>query len=91
MTTITQVTDGIKESTGIDPTSLLAGFLGGKVATSNTGKTNVTCTCHECENSEDESFAVVSTPATKIPEVAPFDQESLNKILKDGSKNKKQK
>ncbi|MDE6208353.1 MAG: flotillin family protein [Lachnospiraceae bacterium] len=31
MTTITQVTDGIKESTGIDPMSILAGFLGGKM------------------------------------------------------------
>lgn len=31
MTTITQVTDGIKESTGIDPMSVLAGFLGGKL------------------------------------------------------------
>lgn len=33
MTTITQVTDGIKESTGIDVNALLAGFLGGKAAT----------------------------------------------------------
>lgn len=39
MQTVTQVTDGIKESTGLDVNSLLAGFLGGKVATSN----------HDCE------------------------------------------
>ncbi len=32
MTTMTQVTDGIKESTGIDPNALLAGLLGGKIA-----------------------------------------------------------
>lgn len=31
MTTMTQVTDGIKESTGIDVTALLSGFLGGKM------------------------------------------------------------
>ena len=30
MTTVTQVSDGIKESTGIDPTALLAGALNGK-------------------------------------------------------------
>lgn len=35
MTTLTQVTDGIKESTGIDPNTLLAGFLGGKIAQNN--------------------------------------------------------
>lgn len=32
MTTMTQVTDGIKESTGIDVNALLAGMLGGKIA-----------------------------------------------------------
>lgn len=32
MTTLTQVTDGIRESTGIDPNALLAGFMGGKIA-----------------------------------------------------------
>ena len=36
MTTITQVTDGIKESTGIDPMSVIAGFLGGKMSLNNT-------------------------------------------------------
>lgn len=34
MTTMTQVTDGIKESTGLDVNALLAGALGGKVAAS---------------------------------------------------------
>lgn len=38
MTTMTQVTDGIRESTGIDVNALLAGALGGKVA-ANTAKT----------------------------------------------------
>ena len=32
MTSITQVTDGVKESTGLDISALLAGFLGGKLA-----------------------------------------------------------
>lgn len=34
MNTMTQVTEGFKESTGLDINSLLAGFLGGKVASS---------------------------------------------------------
>ena len=32
MTTMTQITDGIKESSGIDLNSVIAGFLGGKIA-----------------------------------------------------------
>ena len=32
MGTVTQVTDGLKESTGVDLTSVLAGFVGGKLA-----------------------------------------------------------
>lgn len=32
MQTVTQVTDGLKESTGVDLQSVLAGFLGGKLA-----------------------------------------------------------
>jgi len=32
MGTVVQVTDGLKESTGVDLTAVLAGFLGGKVA-----------------------------------------------------------
>ena len=35
MTSITQVSDGLKESTGFDVQSLLAGFLGGKLASAN--------------------------------------------------------
>ena len=34
MGTVTQVTDGLKESTGVDLTAVLSGFLGGKVASS---------------------------------------------------------
>ncbi len=37
MTSITQVSDGLKESTGFDVQSLLAGFLGGKLANANSG------------------------------------------------------
>lgn len=41
MTTMTQVTDGIKESTGIDITALLSGFLGGKMSTPSVPSVNV--------------------------------------------------
>ena len=34
MTTMTQITDGLKESTGIDVNSVLAGAIGGKIASS---------------------------------------------------------
>ena len=36
MGTLTQVTDGLKESTGIDLGSVLAGFAGAKIADSKT-------------------------------------------------------
>jgi len=39
MGTVTQVTDGLKESTGVDLQSVLSGFLGGKLAGSNNGNT----------------------------------------------------
>lgn len=32
MNSITQVSDGIKESTGLDISHILSGFLGGKIA-----------------------------------------------------------
>ena len=35
MGTVTQVTDGLKESTGVDLTAVLSGFLGGKVASNS--------------------------------------------------------
>lgn len=41
MTTMSQVTDGIKESTGIDITALLSGFLGGKLSTPSVPSVNV--------------------------------------------------
>ena len=37
MNTVNQVTDGLKESTGVDLTSILSGFLAGKAATGNDG------------------------------------------------------
>jgi len=37
MGTVTQVTDGLKESTGVDLTAVLSGFLGGKVAGNSQG------------------------------------------------------
>ncbi len=39
MGTVVQVTDGLKESTGVDLQAVLAGFLGGKVAATNTNET----------------------------------------------------
>lgn len=41
MTTMTQVTDGIKESTGIDVSAFLAGLLGGKVSQTHSPSVNV--------------------------------------------------
>ena len=38
MGTVTQVTDGLKESTGVDLTAVLSGFLGGKVANASENK-----------------------------------------------------
>ncbi len=35
MGTVTQITDGLKESTGVDLSAVLSGFLGGKVAAGN--------------------------------------------------------
>lgn len=40
MGTVVQVTDGLKESTGVDLQAVLAGFLGGKVASANSGSEN---------------------------------------------------
>ena len=38
METVTQVTEGLKHSTGIDPTSILAGLIGGKLAAKGKGE-----------------------------------------------------
>lgn len=38
MGTVVQVTDGLKESTGVDLSAVLAGFLGGKVASADVSK-----------------------------------------------------
>ena len=40
MGTVTQVTDGLKESTGVDLQSVLSGFLGGKLAADGNGNAN---------------------------------------------------
>lgn len=40
MGTVVQVTDGLKESTGVDLQAVLAGFLGGKVASANSSSEN---------------------------------------------------
>ncbi len=42
MGTVTQVTDGLKESTGVDLQSVLSGFLGGKLASDGSGNSNGT-------------------------------------------------
>lgn len=41
MSTVVQVTDGLKESTGVDLQAVLSGFLAGKVATSNAQSNNM--------------------------------------------------
>lgn len=38
MGTVVQITDGLKESTGVDLTAVLSGFLAGKVASKDSGK-----------------------------------------------------
>lgn len=40
MGTVTQVTDGLKESTGVDLTAVLSGFLGGTIAKDSNTKTS---------------------------------------------------
>ena len=40
MGTVTQVTDGLKESTGVDLSAVLSGFLGGKVAAESSDDSN---------------------------------------------------
>ena len=39
MGTVVQVTDGLKESTGVDLQAILSGFLAGKVASTSADKT----------------------------------------------------
>lgn len=46
-TTMKQITDGVKDATGIDPMSILAGFMGGKIA--DMGH-NCGCNCGETES-----------------------------------------
>ncbi len=50
MGTVTQVTDGLKESTGVDLQSVLSGFLGGKLAGSNNGNAD------EASNTDSEEM-----------------------------------
>lgn len=52
MGTVTQVTDGLKESTGVDLQSVLAGFLGGKLAADGSGKADI----HEAYNTASEEI-----------------------------------
>ena len=42
MGTVVQVTDGLKESTGVDLQAVLSGFLAGKAATGKTDKSSIT-------------------------------------------------
>ena len=44
MNSITQVSDGIKESTGFDISSILSGFLGGRLAMPRGN-----CNCGDCD------------------------------------------
>ena len=55
MTTMTQVTDGIRESTGIDVNALLAGFLGGKMGQTQIPSVNVQVGSSEEDKITDDS------------------------------------
>ncbi len=56
MGTVVQVTDGLKESTGVDLSAVLAGFLGGKAASSNTD--NPASAKHNTSGSKDNNVDV---------------------------------
>ena len=54
MGTVVQVTDGLKESTGVVLQSILSGFLGGKVAASTDANNNVQTVVKEVKTSDVE-------------------------------------
>lgn len=86
LTTVTQVTDGIKESTGIDPNALLSGFLGAKVASSK--ETEQDCHCSkasECK-AECDSYEEV-----KESETERFYGELKKELSKKDKPSKEQK
>ena len=41
-TTMKQITDGVKDATGLDPMALLAGFMGGHMGKPNHTNVNIT-------------------------------------------------
>lgn len=47
MSTVVQITDGLKESTGVDLSAVLSGFLAGKAANTNNCNTNTTVGSNE--------------------------------------------
>ena len=56
-TTMKQITDGLKDATGLDPMALLAGVLGGKVANASNGSCNSVCNCgNSYDTDEDASW-----------------------------------
>lgn len=55
MGTVVQVTDGLKESTGVDLSAVLAGFLGGKVASTGSNA-DAAATKKSVVNTPDNSF-----------------------------------
>lgn len=54
-TTMKQITDGVKDATGLDPMALLAGVLGGKVASISNGPCNPECNCGESHSCDSET------------------------------------
>ena len=58
MGTVVQVTDGLKESTGVDLSAVLAGFLGGKVATTDKKAENVNTSVATENNSHTSSKCI---------------------------------
>ena len=53
MNTVTQVSEGLESSMGIDIKSLLSGFLGGKIASGNTKRLAVD---NDCDCDEEEAW-----------------------------------
>ena len=52
MGTVVQITDGLKESTGVDLQAVLSGFLAGKVATTTSQNNNSSTASHSASGND---------------------------------------
>ncbi|MEL7661937.1 hypothetical protein [Acetobacterium wieringae] len=64
--TMSQVTEGISESTGLNLQSLISGFLGGKMATPTEAPTITVSTPLTAENSEPQNQDLITEFATQL-------------------------